>query len=920
MQRLQGELAARGKDVWIDVEGIRDAEVFPVALARAIEGSDAFVFVISPDSVHSEFCEHEVAHADELRKRIVPLALREVPDAEIPDGIRFRNWIPAGQDGDFETAVDRVLAAIETDLDWEHQHTRLTVKALEWDQGARDASFLLRGSELAAAEQWLAAGADKDPGPSVLEQEYLLAARNAASRRQRALLGASLVVAAVAVGLLIFALISRGQAVSEAHTANAEAQTAKSRALAAESQTQLVVDPERAVLLAIDAVRTVATSDAMFALEAALDASPIRYRLPDAGLQTCGPPASNGTSLSPGVAFSPDGHEIAEGLCNGTVILADASTGHVIRTIRVPQPAGPVVYSHDGSELAIVGADRILVLDPSTGAITRRGPRLIGFGRVAFSPVAPVVAIPRRGGVTLWNIRTDRTRVLPFALDLAPSGALAFSPDGRRIAVALQYTGPGQPGLVLMDTVTGRTLATSATPTDDVSFSPDGRELADAETSQSTLGGSIVLRDARTLAVRRTLVRLPYVEAAAVAFSPNGAQLAYGGYDGTAGLVSAATGQPVISYLGQTAAVSQVAFSADGRLVATGSEDGTLRVWRATGLELRTAAVGGAVNTLVPNGGGFVTLAQPGARGGVEVQSFSRDGGVASPPLVLSSTSNVDAAFLSSDGRLAGLIPSDPSGEAPIRIWDVAERRVTATVPTSMEPSGGEPAFSPTASTLAMAKPIAQAAGTSFMLVDVHTGRTRTLGTTGCAGGWRGYTFSRGGNLVAAGSFCGEVDVWNVATGKPVGRPFSINGELAELAFSPDGQRIAAASWNDTVTVADVNSGRVVAVLTGHTRGVPDLAYSPDGRYLATASLDDTVRVWDAHSLTLLRVIQDPAPAFGVAFTPGSRDLLTYDSSGVVREWDACIDCENPRALVALAETRVTRRLTPREQQAFGVN
>src|ERR1700730_2929241 len=280
VKRLQKELEGRGKDVWLDVEGIRDAEVFPDALRRAIEGSDAFVFVISPDSVNSAFCEQEVGHAVELNKRVVPLALREVPDRDIPQEIRFRNWIPVG-DGDFDTGVDRLVRAVETDLDWERQHTRLTVKALEWDQAVRDRSCLVRGSDLSAAERWLAAGADKDPGPSAIEQEYLLAARAAASRRQRTLVAASLAIAAVSVGLLVFALISRSQAISAGITA-------KARALAAESQTQLAIDPERSVLLAAAAVRTSPTPEALFALRAALDASPIRYRLPDAGLQACG--------------------------------------------------------------------------------------------------------------------------------------------------------------------------------------------------------------------------------------------------------------------------------------------------------------------------------------------------------------------------------------------------------------------------------------------------------------------------------------------------------------------------------------------------------------------------------------------------------------------------------------------------------
>src|SRR3954451_10807139 len=93
VRRIADALEARGKHVWVDVEGIRDGEVFPAALRSAVEGSDGFVFVISHDAVHSTFCEQEVDHALELGKRIVPLVYRRVPDAEVPEPIGERNWV-----------------------------------------------------------------------------------------------------------------------------------------------------------------------------------------------------------------------------------------------------------------------------------------------------------------------------------------------------------------------------------------------------------------------------------------------------------------------------------------------------------------------------------------------------------------------------------------------------------------------------------------------------------------------------------------------------------------------------------------------------------------------------------------------------------------------------------------------------------
>src|SRR5579863_6342500 len=92
VRRLAESVSERGKEVWLDTEGIADGEVFPEAIKRAIEQSDAFVFVITPSSVHSTYCENEVEHARAMQKRIVPLLREFVADPELPAEIRDRNW------------------------------------------------------------------------------------------------------------------------------------------------------------------------------------------------------------------------------------------------------------------------------------------------------------------------------------------------------------------------------------------------------------------------------------------------------------------------------------------------------------------------------------------------------------------------------------------------------------------------------------------------------------------------------------------------------------------------------------------------------------------------------------------------------------------------------------------------------------
>lgn len=930
--RLADELKDRGKDVWIDVEGIRAAERFPEALKRAIEGSDAFVFVISPDSVASAFCEQEVQHAAELNKRIVPVALRPVPDDELPDEIRYRNWIPV--ESAWTPPTERVLTAIETDLDWEQRHTRLAVRALEWDQSRRDRSFLLRGSDLAAAERWLTEGASKDPGPTALEQEYVLVARQASARRQNLLVGGSLAVAAVAVALLVFALISRGQAV-KAET------SARAQALAAQSLTQQSVDPELAILLAEAAVHDRATygdNGTMFALRAAIDASTIRFRLPPLrGTATCGIAAA----FDP----APRSHLLAAGLCSNHVVLASATTGHVERTVTAPgSPANSVHYLADGSGLVVMAGQRVLELNPSTGVIVRETPVIRGVLAFSVDPRAPIVAIGSLTQLDFWDLRSGRLTVTRppqlYAAVKAGGGPTSFSynADGRQLVVTLQVPpGSSAPGLVLYDIAGQRIVATSSIGASTAAFSADGRWLAVGEVN--TIGGKIVRLNARTLAVEshfRPIVA-PEVTVTALAFSPDSSQLAYGLADGKAGLVSAQTGARLDAYLGDTTAISSESFSPDGRLVLTSSSDGAVRAWRAGGLALRTirAPVAGGVMQADPEG--FVVSAaqylRPGRNliaGALIAQRWLDDGRAAAPPLVLSRTLLGTGAVLGAGGRFALFMHQPHSGaRSALEIWNIAARRVVRSLRNAVPSPNGTPALSADGRYAAIpGQPVftgpAALTPTYLVLLDTATGRSRTLGRTTCSQGWSGLVFSPGDRLLAGGSFCGDrVSVWNVATGRQLGTSLSLGGELSQMAFRPDSRQLAIPSWDGRILVTPVpipKDRRGIQTLTQNREGVATVAYSPNGRYLASGGLDNTVRVFDAHTLHELRVIIQPGPTSNLAFAYDSRDIL---SAGAVNQgvwlWDACTDCQNPSALLRLARSRVTRDLTNAERREFGI-
>jgi tetratricopeptide (TPR) repeat protein len=216
VRRLDEALKSRGREAWVDWEDIRPTEEFMQAIYGAIEAADTFVFVLTPDSVASVVCRREIAHAATHNKRMVPIVAHEVDVATVPEPLAKLNWIFCRESDDFETATDTLVSAFDTDLNWVHAHTRLLTRAIEWNANGKSNSFVLRGEDLRAAEQWLAqAGAQKERQPTSLQTEYIIASRKAATRRQRITLGAVSFGFVVAIVLAIVAFFARQEAVNQ---------------------------------------------------------------------------------------------------------------------------------------------------------------------------------------------------------------------------------------------------------------------------------------------------------------------------------------------------------------------------------------------------------------------------------------------------------------------------------------------------------------------------------------------------------------------------------------------------------------------------------------------------------------------------------------------------------------------------------
>jgi CHASE2 domain-containing sensor protein len=158
---LESPLQKQKRNVWIDWNDTLPTEEWWKAIEVGIEGADIFVFIISPDSCESEVCAREIEYALEHNKRLVSIVRRKVADHLVPKALGKYDWLFMQAEDDFDEALKLLLQALDTDFVYVQDHTRLLVRALDWDRKKRDDSLLLRGQDLVDSEKWLQQGIGK---------------------------------------------------------------------------------------------------------------------------------------------------------------------------------------------------------------------------------------------------------------------------------------------------------------------------------------------------------------------------------------------------------------------------------------------------------------------------------------------------------------------------------------------------------------------------------------------------------------------------------------------------------------------------------------------------------------------------------------------------------------------------------------
>ncbi|NUK78006.1 helix-turn-helix domain-containing protein [Streptomyces lunaelactis] len=759
-------------------------------------------------------------------------------------------------------------------------HQQLAHVAAEWEREGRDSSLLYRGTRLDTVRSW----ADELDGRSRLgpqEEAFLQASqaeedsRGKQARRQVRLRQRML---ATLVVLLVLALTAGGLAYQQRAGALDQERVARSRALAVQSTSLAAGQPEASMLLAEEAYRTEATTEARGALLSA-QSQPFSARL--------------GGHSGPvnAVAFAPGNRSLATASSDGTVTLRRVADRRTIATFTVPGRVRSVAVSPDGRTLAATSTDGPVRLwdTGDHGAQAVLPASTTGARAVAFDPRGRTLATAAADGtIHLWATTRNHRAVGSLTGHAGRINALAYASDGRTLVSA------GSDRTVrLWDAVGARPLAVLRGHTDEVlgaAFAPDGRTIA--------TGG--VDRTVRVwdVAVRRVTATLTghSDDINSVAYTPDGTTVVSGGGDGTTRLWDVRSGRLTATLAGHTDYVLGVAVDSSGTVLATAGFDQSVVLWDLRGPVLTSRPFTEIWQAAYSPDGKLLATAD--ADHTVRLWDAARRRVLAT---LTGHRETVFSVAFAPDGRTLASAGSDGT----IRLWDVAGRRPLATL-TGQSGEVFSVAFAPDGRTLASA-----GADRTIRLWDVAA--RRALATlTGHTDFANDVAFSPDGRTLASAGDDLTVRLWDVAARRPLATLTGHTGAVRGVAFSPDGRTIASSGNDGTVRLWDARRHSFVAALTGHTGSARGIGFSPDGRTLASSGNDRTVRLWDVAGRRLWAALTGHTNAvWGIDFSPDGRTVASSSNDGTVRLWNLDIGAR-------LAEIcRLREGIGPKERETL---
>ncbi|MEO0396096.1 MAG: TIR domain-containing protein [Cyanobacteria bacterium P01_A01_bin.137] len=850
MKNVRRSLWRQGFTVWSNQTDIATGEAFKRAVNRGIEEADTMVYLLSPDSLQSKYCQYEFAYALALNKRVIPILVRPLGAATSPPDLASLQYIDLTDNlsqKDYQLDESDLIKALNQDAVYYSQHKSLLVKALRWKRQQQNLSVLLRGYDLRHAEAWLKTATGRSLQPATdYHQEFI-----EASLAQPPLSSVD-----------VFISYSSADADIARRLNNALQSQGKTTWFDQESIAAGSANFQREIYQGIEV-----SDNFLFILSPRSVKSPYCKLEVDHGARfnkrfiTILHQPIDTADLHPQLAqvqwldFSQQRGNFTTHF-NHLIRTLDSDRDHVQSHTKWLQRALEWQQKEQSDDLLLRGAESAISTQwlqhtqkqQKTPAATAEQQAFITASQQA---VEAATRRKKRQTVVLQSLLAAMSVLFLVAAGASVSAVrnnskLELDSDAAEISRGLIT----QPVEGLLDAL--RLAGTNRARL---------RELRPSVRS--------TLRNAIGLIVEKNRFRGHNDAVWSAAYSPDGQTIASGGFDNVIRLWDLAGNPLVEPFEGHEDVIWSVAYSPDGQTIASASSDSTVRLWNLQGNPVGNPLAGheGHVKTVAfsPNG---LSLAS-GDQGGA-VRLWSRQGQPITPPMQADGQSTIWSVAFSPDGTQ--IISGRDDGL--IHLWSLQGELLntlqghTDTVMSVV--------FSPDGQLIASGS-----ADSTVRIWDrqgnlLHQLEDYTFGISSLA-------FSPDSQWLISGGDDNTVRVWD-REGQPVGPPLIGHSYYVySVAFSPDGQTILSGSEDGTVRLWNLQDVLVRQPLRLHAAAVTAMVI--DDQILATASEDGTVKLWDGSGEPT--VLSDHTDSvLSVAISQDRQTIVSGGADATVRLWN----------------------------------
>ncbi|MDJ0734727.1 MAG: TIR domain-containing protein [Nostocaceae cyanobacterium] len=877
MEKIRRSLRREGITVWTNTTDIQTGEAFAAAINRGIEQADNLVYLLSPDSVKSTFCQQELDLAVSLNKRIIPILVRETQEMQLPSVLRCLHYIDLTdnlKEDDYLVDESQLLNILYQDAAYYNEHKILLTKALKWQQQQNNPTILLRGYNLRSAETWLKLAQKRvQHPPTQLQSEFINE-----SLRQPPL-----------ESLDVFISYSRADS-DLARKLNDSLQIQGKTTWFDQESIASGSDFQQEIYQGINAC-----DNFLFILSPRSVNSPyckdeVEYAASlNKRFVTVLHREVNTADLHPELAkvqwIDFNGHEgDFNANFNQLVRTLDTDREHVRSHSKWLHRALEWEYKDKSDDLLLRGSEFLIAqnwlqeteeqkkkptatslqkafIEASQNAIKmveesekRRQAQMLRLQeektkeaearlaeqkknarRQKFSLV--IISIGFVAAVAFAGVAVKRTQEAEYAQKQAEYAQkqAEYAQKQAEHAQKAQLNSLSQFSLLLSQENVKFDALLEAIKAENLRKkfgidTPKTKNLISTVLHQAVDGEGF--REHNRLNKHKSTVN-------SIAFSPDGKTIASASDDNTIKLWNLQEGKELKTLRGHKDVVSSVAFTPDGKTIASASNDKTIKLWNLQGQLLKTL------------------------KGHTDV---------------------VSSVAFTPDGKTIASVSNDNT----IKFWNLQEGKEFKTL-KGKENYVNSVAFSPDGKIIAAASDDNTIKLWNLQGKELKTDFRRTV--FGHRSVVNTITFSPDSKIIASASDDNTIKLWNlqgrVLKTLPSERYANKGHEddVISVAFSPDGKTIASASRDNTIKLWNLQ-GQVLTTLFGHENTVNSVAFSPDGKTIASASRDNTIKIWNKQGREAKTLKRHKDAVNSVAFSPDGKTIASASRDNTIKLWN----------------------------------